>query len=437
MKIRLGIITTESYMDYFRDIEEELQSVCKFRIFTISNLRETKDVYLKNLDSVDGFVISGRILYESIDKECLDTKVPTHILQDNETLLYRELFRLLLTEPGLDISRIYVDFAYIIDSFSEFQKYLTHQGKPIDSDNLFERVETMLENHITLWEENKIDLSITAFSHFVPELKKHGVKYILIRPTLENVKETISGIINEITILELKSRSAVVACLSIETVHPQSEEQLHELKVLAGRFLSSMNLPDTAQVSEGFVKLYTTYGNFTKITSNAQNCALLKYLEEHASDKVIIGWGSGHEYYQANENAIRAHRQANAFTGSCSFFINEDQKVIGPMQNMNVIQFCEKADPAIMALAKSIGINNINLQKIMYYAEIMRTNKLSSEDVAQCLSITIRGANRILNKIEEKEYARTVFEKRDSGKGRPQKYYELLFLDSEGNLLEG
>ncbi len=174
MKIRLGIITTESYMDYFRDIEEELQSVCKFRIFTISNLRETKDVYLKNLDSVDGFVISGRILYESIDKECLDTKVPTHILQDNETLLYRELFRLLLTEPGLDISRIYVDFAYIIDSFSEFQKYLTHRGKPIDSDNLFERVETMLENHITLWEENKIDLSITAFSHFVPELKNTG-----------------------------------------------------------------------------------------------------------------------------------------------------------------------------------------------------------------------------------------------------------------------
>ncbi|NRU30464.1 hypothetical protein [Clostridium beijerinckii] len=105
------------------------------------------------------------------------------------------------------------------------------------------------------------------------------------------------------------------------------------------------------------------------------------------------------------------------------------------MQNMNVIQFCEKANPAIMALAKSIGINNINLQKIMYYAEIMRTNKLSSEDVAQCLSITVRGANRILNKIEEKEYARTVFEKRDSGKGRPQKYYELLFLDSEGNLL--
>lgn len=433
MKIKLGIITPETHMDYFRIIEEEMRSVCQFRFLTISNFRETKDVYLKNLGLVDGFVISGRFLYESIDKECLDTKVPTHILQDNENLLYRELFRLLVTEPELDISRIYVDYAYIIDSFSEFQKYLTHEGKPINSNDFFERVETMLENHITLWEEKKTDLSITAFGHFVPELKKHGVRYILIRPTLENVKETITEIINEITILKLKNQRAVVACLSMETAQPPAIEQLQELKDLVSKFLLSVNLADTAQISEGYVRLYTTYGSFMKITSDAHNCTLLEYLGESVSETVKIGWGSGHEYYQANENATKAYRQAKAFTGSCSFFINEDQKVIGPMKSMNVIQFSEQGDPEIIALAKSMGINNINLQKIISYAEIMRTNKLSSEDVAQCLSMTVRGANRILNKIEEKNYVQTVFEKRDNSKGRPKKYYELLFLDKDGH----
>ena len=433
MKIKLGIITPETHMDYFRAIEEEMRSVCQFRFLQISNFRETKDVYLKNLGLVDGFVISGRFLYESIDKECLDTKVPIHILQDNENLLYRELFRLLVTEPELDISRIYVDYAYIIDSFSEFQKYLTHEGKPLDSNDLFQRVETMLENHITLWEEKKTDLSITAFGHFVPELKKHGVRYILIRPTLENVKETIREIINEITILKLKNQRAVVACLSTEMVQPSTIEQLQELKDLVSRFLHSVNLADTAQISDGYVRLYTTYGSFMKITSDAHNCTLLEYLGESVSETVKIGWGSGHEYYQANENATKAHRQAKAFTGSCSFFINEDQKVIGPMRSMNVMQFSEQGDPEIIALAKSMGINNINLQKIISYAEIMRTNKLSSEDVAQCLSMTVRGANRILNKIEEKNYVQTVFEKRDNSKGRPKKYYELLFLDKDGH----
>lgn len=432
MKIKLGIITPETHMDYFHSIEEEMRSVCEFRFLTISSFRETTDLYLQNVGSVDGFVISGRMLYESIDKECLDDKVPVHILHDDENLLYRELFRLLVTEPGLDISRIYVDYAYVIDSFREFQQYLTHEGKPVDSGDLSERVETMLENHITLWENKKIDLSITAFGHFVPDLQKHGVKYILIRPALESVKETISEIINEITILKLKNQRAVVACLSVQNEQQSSEEELHQLKALVGRFLQSVNLADTAQISDSYVRLYTTYGNFMRITANAHNCSLLEYLEAHIEGKVKIGWGSGHEYFQANVNATKAHRQAEAYTGSCSFFINEEQKVIGPLRSMNVIRFSEQGDPEIIALAKEIGINNINLQKILSYAEMMRTNKLSSEDVAECLSMTTRGANRILNKIEESNYVQTVFEKRDNGKGRPKKYYELLFLDHEG-----
>lgn len=178
MTIKLGIITPESHMDYFRAIEEEMRPLCQFRFLTISNFRETTDIYLKNLDSVDGFVISGRMLYEAIDKEYLDDKVPVHILHDDENLLYRELFRLLVTEPGLDISRIYVDYAYIIESFSEFQQYLTHEGKPVNSGNLLERVETMLENHITLWEDKKIDLSITAFGHFVRTPKARRQIYL-------------------------------------------------------------------------------------------------------------------------------------------------------------------------------------------------------------------------------------------------------------------
>ncbi|MFD1907046.1 hypothetical protein ACFTAO_20395 [Paenibacillus rhizoplanae] len=47
MKIKLGIITPETHMDYFRAIEEELRPLCQFRFLTISNFRETTDIYLK------------------------------------------------------------------------------------------------------------------------------------------------------------------------------------------------------------------------------------------------------------------------------------------------------------------------------------------------------------------------------------------------------
>ncbi|MGI6359085.1 MAG: hypothetical protein ACOX2K_10430 [Bacillota bacterium] len=131
----------------------------------------------------------------------------------------------------------------------------------------------------------------------------------------------------------------------------------------------------------------------------------------------------------------KANRQAKAFPGNCSFFISAEQKVSGPLRCQASIQFSEQADPEIILVAQDIGISNINLQKIMSYAKNTGTNKISSRDIADCLSITVRGANRILNKIEAKGYAETVFEKREGGRGRPQKYYQLLFLGKNGDLL--
>ena len=139
---------------------------------------------------------------------------------------------------------------------------------------------------------------------------------------------------------------------------------------------------------------------------------------------------------QANENASRALQQAIAYPGSCSFFVNDELKVIGPLRSKEVIQYSEHGDSGTIARADEIGMNNINLQKIMSYAKMVGTNKLTSEDVARCLSITVRGANRILNKIEEKKQAKSIFERLDAGKGRPKKYYELLFLDQDGELLD-
>ena len=42
----------------------------------------------------------------------------------------------------------------------------------------------------------------------------------------------------------------------------------------------------------------------------------------------------------------------------------------------------------------------------------------------------------LYNKIEEKKQAKSIFERLDAGKGRPKKYYELLFLDQDGELLD-
>ena len=432
MKIRLGIITTQAHIEHLKTIEETFRPLCKIDILPIDDPREAQEAYLKNAPLVDGFVFSGRFIFDGVDPACFRKDKPVRILQESEILLYRELFRLLLTEPKLDISRIYIDFAYVLDSFQEFLKYLPKPENPIRNSNLFEQMENMLENHLSMWAHGKTDLSITAFGHFVPELQKHGVRYLLIQPSCEHMQEVVSGLIGEVTILKLQQRRTVIGYISSGSSSGFNTEELSELVRLTDEFMHEMNLSVSTQVSDQSIRLLTTYGDFQKITSDAVDCALIRHFQSRVPYVLKIGWGLGQEYMQANENAARALQQAIAYPGSCSFFMNEELRVIGPLRSKEVIQFSENGDSETVALADKIGMNNINLQKIMSYAKMAGTNKLTSEDVAKCLSITVRGANRILNKIEEKKQAKSIFERLDSGKGRPKKYYELLFLDQDG-----
>jgi len=436
MKIRLGIITTQAHIEYLKTIEETFRSQCRIDIIQIDDPREAQEAYLKNAPLVDGFVFSGRFIFDGVDPTCLKKDKPVRILQESEILLYRELFRLLLTEPLLNISRIYIDFAYVLDSFQEFLQYLPKQEKPIQNANLFEQMEIMLENHISMWDHGKTDLSITAFGHFIPELQKHGVRYLLIQPSYEHMQEVVSGLLNEVTILKLQKRRTVIGYISSDTPSGFDADGFEEVQRLTSEFMHGLNLPVSMQAVDGSIRLLTTFGVFQKITSDAVDCALIRHLTGCIPYTLKIGWGLGQEYMQANENAVRALQQAKAYPGSCSFFVSEALKVIGPLRSKDVIQFSEHGDSETVALAGEIGMNNINLQKIISYARMTGTNKLTSEDVAKCLSITVRGANRILNKIEEKRLAKSIFERLDSGKGRPKKYYELLFLDDDGELLK-
>ena len=210
MKIRLGIITTQAHIEFLKIIEEEFRALCRIDIIQIDDLREAQAAYLKNAPYVDGFVFSGKFVFDAVDKEHLSDKKPVRIMQDSEIILYQELFRLMITEPNLDISRIYIDFAYVLDSFQEFLKYLPQQVQQKKDASLFEQMDLMLENHLALWEQGKTDLSITAFGHFVPELQKHGVRYLLIQPSCAHMQEVISGLVNEITVLKLQNRRTVI-----------------------------------------------------------------------------------------------------------------------------------------------------------------------------------------------------------------------------------
>ncbi|MDK9712339.1 transcriptional regulator [Acidaminobacter sp.] len=452
MKTVIGVITTLPHKSYLEKLAKEFQDLCQMKFFVPETLQDIDVLYEQNKYDVDAFILSGTFIYEAIEKEHLMAQLPIRVLKDDEGSIYKGLLKIILSNPGIDTRRIYIDFANRIDSFDEFKDRFCPPIYPVSlNDSIYEQTRLLLKNHIELWENGQIDFSITAYGHFVPELTSRGNKFLFLTPTLETVRELIRSLLDEVKIQKLNNRKMVVGRISIEpdehqevnpsplaaiaAVSDDVEDEIASLKIKLKDFFKMQKLVDTSQRIEDYVQLEMPYEAYLSLSDHLQSCALLTYLQRTTSNMVKIGWGSGREYFQARENAEKANRQAKAYRGSCSFFVSDDQKVTGPLDRSGTITFKEMANDEIIELSERLGIHNINLQKIISYAAILGTNKLSSEDVANCLSITVRGANRILNQIEAKAYAGIIHEKRENTKGRPKKYYEMTFIDGQGNYI--
>lgn len=443
MKTVIGVITTLPYKVYLEQLAEAFQDLCQMKFFVPETLQDVDALYEQNKFDVDAFILSGSFIYEAIEKEHLLAQLPIKVLKDDEGSIYKGLFKIILSNPGIDTRRIYIDFANRIDSFDEFKDRFCPPIYSVSlSDSIHEQTRLLLKNHIELWENGQIDFSITAYGHFVPELKARGNKFLFLTPTVETVRNLINSLLDEVKIQKLNNRKMVVGKVSIESnEHKEnklfpaaaSDDEIALLKTKLKGFFKMHKLVDTSQQIEDYIQLEMPYEAYLSLSDHLQSCALLTYLQRSTSHTIKIGWGAGREYFQARENSEKASRQAKAYRGSCSFFVSEDQRVTGPLDRSGTITFKEMANDEIMELSERLGIHNINLQKIISYASILGTNKLSSEDVANCLSITVRGANRILNQIEEKAYAGIIHEKRENTKGRPKKYYEMTFIDGQGN----
>lgn len=441
MKTVIGVIATQPHKEYLEALEAEFGHLCEWRIIISKTLQEVDALYEKNKFEVDAFIFSGAFIFEAIDKAHLLPELPYKVLQDDEAAIFKTLVKILVNYKDVDTKRIYIDFAYRITAFNDI---IEHFCQPLYSvsqtDNIFNETQLLLKNHIDLWAQDKVDLSITAYGHLLSEFDERGIRYLYLRPSVNSVRETIKSLMDEITIRKLNNRKIVVGRVQLakeETefdINDETGNEMSELKSSIKDFFRMNKLVDTNQSIEDYIQLDLPYELYLKVSDHLQGCALLTHLQRSVQGVVKIGWGSGREYFQARENAERASRQALAYKGSCSFFVSDEQKVTGPLDRSSAITFREMPDQEIIELAEKIGINNINLQKLISYATRIGTNKLSSEDCANCLSITVRGANRILNNIEAKEYAAIIHEKRENRKGRPKKYYEMKFLDGQGRL---
>lgn len=439
LKLKLGIITSEPHLDYLKTIEEEYQDICEFNYLLYSNFSEVGNLYRDNETKMDGFILTGYLIQLALEQENFNINKPIYILDEVENIFFKELVSLLISNQNIDLSRLYIDFTSYTDSDNDIIKIFSKTDKkpyflPVKVEKADFISNAVLNNHINLWNEGRIDLSFTALGNLMPELIKRGIRAKFIHPSPDYSREIFSKAINEISLSMLQEDRLVVAMISFDGAKDEDFDS-SLIKDTIIEFLSKYNFSHRTIKNDNHYEVYTNYKSFKILTDNMSSCSLVAYLCEKFNIEVNVGWGFGTDPYKSLLNAKLAHTQALSLEGSNSFYVDNKSNIIGPLNQKYTLAYKHYADDEILELSEKVGVNTINLQKIISYAHIVGTNKFNSLEISKCLVMTLKGANRILNQIEQEGYATATYEKHDSKKGRPSKYFILSFIDENGEFI--
>ncbi|MGO4890427.1 hypothetical protein ACJ2A9_21985 [Anaerobacillus sp. MEB173] len=440
--INIGIITAKNTIDTLKPIFQLFQQECEYEFLPYEKLQNIKQIFLNNKPLFDGFIFGGPLPYFYVEDVIKQSRKPVVYLDITEKDFYQHLFKVSQKYKGLDFSRVYIDFLWGEDQAQELETVLEDE-KPMytlknEIDFKNERLyEEFLEKHLNLWREGLIDLSITRTANIVEVMKKNNLNVYYISITKDTIKVKIEELITKVKYDLLKDNQMVVGYIESPTASNISENELTQISIHKAllEFSTQNKLQINIQKNNNIFEIITSFGDLQEITNHFHYCGMIGYLKENLSFDVHIGWGIGITLSQALQHAKLAYRKATSYTESCAFVIDEDERSMGPLgfEELNNDDHSFNTWEEIEELSKQMNVSATQLQKILATMTRLKTNELTSNDVAEVLGLSVRSANRLLNQLVEKNLAKVEQKKQSSAQGRPLKVYTISLLPFECN----
>ncbi|MGW8428581.1 transcriptional regulator [Peribacillus simplex] len=431
--IRIGVIIAYNSLEEIKPIEPLIKNRCELTFLTYRSLDEIENLYLENYLFFDGMIMN-RLSYLYIEKEIKTFKTPTYCFGINERDFYNTLFKISRTYKDLDFSRVCIDFITVENNYLGLKNILSDKEFPYTIDwKLHDSIyQDILNQHVALSEQNKIDLSITGMSNILDQLNEMGIKTVRFSPSLETILEKFEQAINEIEHKQLLENRIVIGNVSIEnldlslgTINDLELKKMLLYKSLL-EYSTKQKLPFIIQKGNLYYEIITSFKDLKRLTNNFTYCSVLNYLKENLPFKVNIGWGIGNTMYEARSKAQSANKETQVHPYG-SIVITENDQIIGPLGEESCIEYSNSIDPEMEKLSKKLGISVLLIQKIISIISKTNSNELSSEDVSFYLGVTSRGANKMLNRLQEKGVAEIIYQKQEKLRGRPRKIYKIDF----------
>ena len=437
MNSRIVFITSHHLYRPTCNALERIGADCETIVATYDNFEHIAKVYQQYEDMADAFLVSGPSAKRAIELACgTITKPVTYYKVDSEAL-HRDILKLAVENRNQDFSRVVMDFllpldcGYTVKDFLALedietvdvstQKWMTYAGVQ----EVGGAENAIMERILELWREKAIDLVICQYSSIAPALEALGIPYRCPFPSDSYLKGLIHDVLARLELKQLQDN--LPSIIQILPIHPSdvTDAQMALLKQKVRNFVRDNLIDCVEQESNNAMIIITTLQVVRFLTRDFRICRFADYLQQELDFPVVIGYGVGATVPHAMANVQIAVREARI--SERSFVLDNHGNLIGPLNAENRLVVNTNAVANISNLSKRCKLSPLTLQKLMSYVESIGTNNITTQELAQRFSITIRNANRILTNLCKGGVATPVYTQTSHSRGRPVQVYHINF----------
>lgn len=432
---RIRIFTTKNSLKWVKNVELLNLEPCDFEFTIYNSLAHLQEIFLEKIQQVDGVLFSGQIPYFFIQQHFPNLTVPMLHFDVTQEDFYRTLSEYIYKHKDFQMKRCLVDFLYEENNYLGVYEWAEKDDVPyvfnssIQSFADVDVYDKMRDFHVEMWQQNKVDVSMTRLGNLHEMLEPYGIQPLLVVPSEQSMNKIIEALLKEIKLIQLTENQVVIAHLGMsinrDNVMDLDYRQMSLHKTILD-FSKDNQMSFIIHRNAFYFEIITNYSDFKLITNEMKNCQLASFLTQDLQFPVHIGWGVGHSIQEAQLNAEKAAQMCAALETQ-SYILSNTEKLIGPLGAKDCIQIDTQYDLEIEKLSVKLNTSSLQIQKIIAVMDKLQSNIVASEDLSTHLGITPRAANRILKKLEEHGAATVSTHLQKKLRGRPKKVYQIHF----------
>lgn len=420
----LGIIGPKDLVDKSIKIGKDIISVDLIGL-PYRDESETLEILINNADKLDGILFTGVLPYNYALKY-MKLSIPIYYYPISGSSLYRTLF-LMKIKDNIDIERISIDTLTDID-VSDVYEELNINDKNIILNNMeainYDK-EKCIDFHYDLYKSNKVRGVVTSINSVYEELKRLNVPVFKIIPTISTIKDTFKMIESTTRKIMAENKQTAIVLISARNKEKYISDiqfnKLHEMLSGYGKELQASVFYD--KKGHNYVMLISK-GILEEYTCGYNNIPFVDEIFQEINVNIDVGIGMGANDFISQSNARRALELS--ISGEGPYLINQDKVVIGPIGTKNQLMYGLKcSDKMMLNLSERVEISTVYLGKIQSLINKSQTKYMTSADIKDGLNISLRSANRIMNKLVLGGIAHPVGREQSGEQGRPKTVYKI------------